>query len=922
MGLRNPIAFGIRIVRYISTDVSKESSSIPGLGEDPLRAIVAAKSREAISRVASTLLGTVVSDSTKSLAAIGSLEPSDLGPSFDEYGKGSRSPIFPSSQPSPQYNDIYTVVDRNSVWCAAIGNVIRQRCTDVTVWSFLYDQLDKPPPASVKFDLATAYRVLYDINRFYCNNCVVKAKVDGIVTKLLARVATLARNELGSGVLDLKIQPQKSVLNESLGVASAVVACRGYRHAPDKPLDYKEVWKLWYLLNTSRTVHDSDASQLLLEVLDLHKRKINTFDLGRALRTMSVILQRGTSFSLVEERLLMKLFRRIIKLLNTKPPSAKMSDKLSGADEYYDHSASENQVDASDIHVQELCRPHDKVSDERHGDLALKQGNLYLTVGHIRNLLEVLSVLCKNMPPRTFLPMLSSDTAVSGLFRLFDTAKVVVERSISLKCRLYRSLPAELSREDLRYSDATGNVDLSKSMAVSHVKLLTSAVEFAKYIDLLRYREEEYYVSLSPLRKPLWALCLTHFRSPAPAHLDLNTSQASAGYYLLLSSAVNGECCLDYIHEVVSWTVAILRETLASSVMRTRPLDCIPFLIQVDKLLSLFRDLDVVSPDLIKMDNTISLILQQLDVDSHLFGIGEVSGGKSAVLLLLLQKYDLLSARLLSSFLDGLVGSDVRWLDWDPRNISILCDVVTRSALERSDNLEIDRRGDVLFNDNTVVQTSDSAMLASAERVLRCIKHHLDVESADWSRKFNNDQLLSLVRCHFLVCGIVDCPLEVMLMKRCAVMNLRSCLRCLNLGSDSLAGSALRRITSLLGRRDTPLDITPLLDFLCSSSSVLRPSVEIAIPAFPGEICDGGSVDFVLLERLREALVAADRHLLLLDAVQYLQRRLEKRLHHNIRLYHRVGSIRTDMYVDAPMIALRSSAEGFYATFGILPTNV
>ncbi|GFE55631.1 haloacid dehalogenase-like family hydrolase, putative [Babesia ovis] len=855
----------------------------------------------------------------------------------------------------------------HNLWSSAVCNAIRRRCTDLTVWSLLDELLPTTPlgtgdvraikgghiqsgctTASVVCadDLPSINRVLYRLSRFECGNSV-KLKVDAIASKLLQRVRDLVQQEIDRGIIDLKVEVQrrgisntkldshttsttnsssvdnsttKSSTTNSIHTSSThdsntvripastttntstpstaipntttSTTGPGEVHTDNGTginlgiyhLDYEQIWRLWYLLASGSGVKCHETSQLLLELLDRRKREMYRFDLGRVLRTMGAILGQRQRYSLLEERVLIKLYSRMVSLLGSNLSVTKTGDDstTSGVD---------------------------------NGKLLVRQGNLYLTTNHIRDSIQVISVMCRKMPPVSFLPMLSSDSSVDGLLTLFNVSKVVIEREVALQKRVHEV--------------ATGGDTTSILESPSHmVKVLKYSVDFLKHLDLIT--RKGLYPTLSKLRQPVYDISILCFASPLRDNLRMNAQLLVAGYYLVLSMAVNGQCCVEYIDRILTCTRDLLnniisngpidgtvlnKDTLGRDIIDNRmdtAKDFIQLFMQVDKLASLVRDLGVSSPVAIDINQAFCENLkQQVVVFNRLVEDGISNCGFEAVMLHLFQKHNLLALSMVYSFLEKLTQTSTQWSSWEPRNVSIVCDVVSRWVMNSCASLYCDESVSIpgytveTLNNNNYVSSVYSTVHFDTGTIGRLLASTISscTQMVNSDATFNNEQLLSVARCFVVVNKTLCDSLEKTILYRCTSMNISESLKCLSLGSVTLEAKALDRIQWLLKRNRRVMDITPVLDFVCIHSGQ-EPSMTrwLTLPVDPS-----------VVQRLQELLAAVDMsEVLVLNDMEYLQRRLEKQMNHFINRHLPTdGSHTTSSQAETHIIASRRSMERY-----------
>ncbi|GIX65429.1 metallo-beta-lactamase, putative [Babesia caballi] len=931
MGLGRVAVGGIRAVRCLASGVAKESSgSYIGYGA-PLEALAKARSRSALRRAVEEFGSGVKRCDERCLESSGSAAPVDVVSRHVNHGDiyvGSTC----SSQSAESQGDVARELDASAAFCAALLNVVRQRCTDVAVWSILCSQLPPVWPKTGRLDLATTNRILYGLSRFKCHNSIVQSKVDLIVATLLESVGALARRELARGVIDLKLQVQRSLDApqnvDNLGeIGHSCPAIGGDVRADGVRPNYEDVWKLWYVLNTSASVRNEEVSQLLLEVLESRRQEVCSFDLGRTLRTMTVMLQRSESLSRVEEKLLMKLFKRMLMLLNVKGSGSALSPgvvSLSGDSGVSSGAYSTGESQGCDAggkvgHDREALGGCVQGNDKVH--VLTRQGNLYVTVGHVHSAVKVLSVLCKRLPMRSFSELLVSSRCVNGLGRLFETAEVVVGRSVALEARMREAEVANTGWE-LEMLSESGFPNSRRSLWVLHVKILGALVEFGKHLDLVSSLDERHSAELRPLRGPLWSLCGKLLGGTKHFDPQLNASQVRAAYYLLLSAAANGECRVDTMDKVVDWVVEITRTVAASGLLQTHALDVVAILVHVDKLLSLLKELEVMTPAMSELVGAARDLLKRHG--------GVARNGNTVVVLQLLQKHNMLSVDILSEHLRGWVDSSTKLWEWERRDVAMLCDLLVGYVVETN---RAPLACDGSMDGVDLVDGNGTGDIVLARQLLASMREWIkggDGKLSSW----NHDQMLSLARCCVVLCGNDDMLVKE-LQKRCGSMNFHQCLKCLELGLEALGEVALRRMALLLSRKQTLVDLTHALEVLCGNVGAIAVSVpEVSrrradadgVGATDdsdvkhredGEHMGGQGRTFYpeALRRLHALLSATEREVVVLDDVCYIQRRLQKRLHRAIGLGSRSAVPENPWHDEAPVIMQRTAAKQFVATF-------
>ncbi|EDO05922.1 uncharacterized protein BBOV_IV003260 [Babesia bovis T2Bo] len=910
-----------QLFKRLTWEYKNDSRTFSNVVNNVLLALSAADSKASLARVArsSNSHNVVHGEIEPSITSSAHLVDSTSVPKED--GPGVTLPNLSQDESATSTTNREFVGIMSPVWCNGIRNVIRHRYTDEGVWSILYNHLPSGRFCISLSDLPHINRVLLSIRSFECRNAAVQSKVSKITGKLLKGICLAARKELNRGVIDLKTMPHRlghATESPPFTEEHDPLLCTPTVDESNCPKAFTDdLWKTWYILYKSPTIRCNDTMEILLEVLDRHKKVVDSFDLGRVLRMMSCILS-SKCLSLIEERLLIKLYKRMLYIIDARLRSISFEDIAEGGESCnlaaYQDKKVEVLQDVPDEHS-EAINAMEPITGRNN--MLLKQGNLFWTLSHVRDSLGTVADMWHRMPTSSFGSILHSELNVNGILWLLKVSKITLERSVAIHQRLwscaisYTSIPSSGSTH--MYPD-----ELYKGDIISMVRSLDSGIKILKSVVAKRVVEKSSEgSSLDRLTEPLYDFCLVHFHNPPHSIVRLNKQQVAAGYYLILHGAVSCECSIDRIDLILTWTLSMLHASIDKFVEHN-PGELLHLVATVDKLLCLIRDLDASAAKCSEIQDTICGTLVKLSEVPESIHQHWINNGDISYLLMLLQRYGCLSYSNISRIIPN---TKVKWWTWDPHKIAIFCHSVSKLGSLNNDTL--------LGTMDASLQTTDLGQLDNHDAItcmedillpignMFCELDRLLKQDPKLLCHLNHAQLLSLATCYATANGSLSLPLEQMLLDRVHRMNIVECVQAMCLRSVVILKASINRIKRLLEHGNRIVDITPILEYIYNGICLNRvdpSSVGLNVNSnnlFPRNVdtkinCD--PVDAIaIVKQLCEVLSRIESDVMVLSDLDYFQRKLEKKLYNETRIKH--VAIDREQSIGTLVIASQSAKE-------------
>lgn len=909
---------GLDVTRRLSFSVTRGVSTLSIAYETLYVALAKATSRTAVTRVLHEFEKNTLSASYRS-------QPNGSDASL---GQGDRSICDGAAASSTclegaanihiQRNEVETRRRLATIFCDAVLNVIRLKITDVTVWSMLLDHTSQPSLHTDELALRSIYFILCKLDRFTCRNSVVISKVDGIVTTLLERVDALAVNALNHGVIDVKLQPRKFNSTPIPCNTREDVVLKGSSQSVGsgdggQNLDFEYVWKLWHLLNNSDKLYSSNTENLLLEVLVSRNDEIKSFDLGRTIRTISVLLQRRSSLSVVEENLLRSVFRRLCTLLCRHNSCITENADVVGRDGRFDTNNAnssdmnslllpenlDNWRNTVDLGSQSGFTTNSYGMDQSSNFNTVKQGNLYLTIGHVLKIVEMLSSMYRKLSVISFARYISSELSLKGLKGFVSMAETVLRRSLAFEARFSRSGTfSPIPLDDTAPSPCKGIIE-------THGKILLYMTDVVKAIDHVCYLCNNHSAALSPLQKSVAALGFCMLDNYKMFDVGMYRLYSRCGYYLLLSSLVNGKHSVDEIQKMIFSVLEMMTSIHKAMLEKKEGHDLLCLLIWEDKFFSLLGELAVRSPalqDLLVAHRAVLRSLCENGIDAILNHPGNAS-----TLLRLLQNNGLLSPRILLEYLRDICVDIALW-DRSSSDIAMLFDILTRYHSESSlvgkemcDGASAAPPFCGAYAGTHEIEEHEE-VIQYTRQILGSLFDYVERTSPLVLERSNNEQLLSMALCYAAYHDGLHPTLDHEFRRRCNELNFRQSILCMQFASEPLVEMIKRRISNLLIRRGTLVDISPALSALYDNMGTHGfPSGPLFNDGIEGigeygsvlHVSQGDRIGLIIKEQriklspeaskwLLKVMLALDRDMRIYNDADYLNRHLERRLHRAI----------------------------------------
>ncbi|KAK1443225.1 hypothetical protein BgAZ_201010 [Babesia gibsoni] len=834
--------------------------------------------------------------------------------------RATASLIPPSEAISPytvEHDGYISVSESDSTFVTAILNVLSKRCTDISVWSVLLDHISCQPNPAATLDATAINAVLHKIASFRSRNPLVVSKLKSIVSILLERVNHLVESELNCGVVDTKLRkqlyhkrgkPWATEYEQTEEPSREHVATYDRK---DKPLSLDDVLKLWQLINTNEQLKNNKTEQLLSTWLLSNQHEIDRFDLGRTLRSITILLKRANSLSVAEEKWICNLFRRLcINLLKQshvgfssgRSSDACVTTECDGRKQgsYTQAERKESCNRAGDFEGRSIANETSGESNISQHHISIKHGNTYLTVGHIQDVFDVLASLFKKLSKVSLASVLTSSICNEGINALIVAADQVLMHSLDLEARCRLSEVAMYKSEGME----TGICDSLAYQGVKnkHLKVFNSMMEVMMHLDREHLQSDQHCPNLTSIRNSISALLFKSIGFYKPFDARSNSFKVKFSHYSLLYSIVQGECCIKQIEGAISLVMCILehvRDELSNRVNHST----LGLLAWVEKIVTLINDLAVTHPMAQELTASYKGTLEVLREAFNENMFCKTGNPKIYLLFLrLMQNQSMLMEGTLVEYVQLLHDRSVVWDEWEGRDVAMLSDILVRSKVESSKKCgssKLEQCAEILL----------SHMFNSYQETHLC---HLN--------RLNNEQMISLTACAFKYNNIICKVLESELLVRINSMNFWQCLQCLSMASREMGDTLKTRIKHLLSKPGTVIDISPALSLLCGDVNAIasfsseddgRHSYlnlfDLYLPCGHDARCNKAPhLSSDLTNWLLSVMLGLDRDIIILNDVEYLKRKLERKLHRAIGVTPISTSVANKDQNKAPLIALEA----------------